>query len=154
MQKNVSFVDPAILSKVEANISRVLLETRCTAILLINRAGVVLAFAGEPPLHPNQIGAVGAGVYSSMSIIIRAARVESFSVRVPDNGSNLTFQTVDSGVFLCAFYSDAADQDKIQKELKQLARDARGALTIEQTADGRMENVSFITKKLNELFKM
>lgn len=151
-RSNITYVDPEVLEKVESRIQEILRQTRALAILLIDRSGLVLAAAGDPPLHPNQMGAVAAGVFSAMSTMIKASRAEEFTVYLRENHANFQFQHVDTGVFLCAFYADARDEELVRAGMKELSQYARNSITAEQTSEGRMDSELFIEEKLNELF--
>jgi hypothetical protein len=149
---SIIYVDPAVLERVESKLAVVLAQTHASAILLIDRSGLVLANAGDPPMHPDELGAVAAGTFQSMSSMIRASRAEEFIVRIPDNNANLQFCDVDKRVFLMAFYSDSRYEQAVREGLSDLANAARNSLTEEQTADRRMDNVSFIEQKLSQIF--
>ena len=153
LQNNIMFIDPALLEKIERGLWGVVQQTRATAALLIDRSGLVLAFVGDPPLHPSQMGAVAAGIFSAMNIIIKASRSGEFVVRVPETGANLHFQHVDKGAFLCTFYADPKEEARVREVVGKLATEARQALTQEQTTEHRVDNVNYITEKLNELFR-
>ena len=150
---SILYVDPAILERVENKLGLILAETRASAILLIDRSGLVLASAGDPPLHPDELGAVAAGTIQSMSTMIRASHAAEFIVRIPENNSNLQFCDVDKRLFLMAYYADEDAEEEVRLALRELANAARNSLTEEQTTDRRIDNVSFIEQKLNQIFE-
>ncbi len=150
---SIIYVDPAVLERVESKLATVLQGTHASAILLVDRSGLVLASAGDPPMHPDEMGAVAAGTFQAMSSMIRASRAEEFIVRIPDNNANLQFFDVDKRVFLLAFYSDSRDEQLVRDGMRMLANEARNSLTEEQTADRRIDNVGFIEEKLNQIFQ-
>ena len=150
--RNITFIDQQVLDLVESRIMRVLAETHATAILLIDQSGVVVAQAGTPPLHPDQMGAVASGVFSAMSAMIKASRAEHFVVRIPMNNANFQFHNVDGRLFLCAFYGSGQDEAAVEKGLTTLATEARNSLTDKKSGEWQADNISFIQDKLNELF--
>lgn len=150
---NITYVDPIVLERLEEQLALAQSTTCASAILLIEASGVVLACVGEPPLHPDQMGAVAAGISSAMGAMIRSSRIEDFIVRVPDISACLQFHHVDTRMFLCAFYSDSQSEPVMRTALKQLALHARNALSDDQTLDRPIDHISFIEEKLNELFQ-
>lgn len=150
---SIIYVDPAVIERVEGKLGLVLTRSRASAIMLIDRSGLVLASAGDLPMHPDELGAIAAGTFQSMSVMIRASRAGEFIIRIPDNRSQMQFCDVDNRVFLLAFYGDPAAEEDIREGLRELAATARNSLTEEQTADRRIDNVSFIEQKLNQLFE-
>jgi len=151
--RNIVYVDPGVLARVDERISSVLKSTNSSAILLIERSGVVLASKGDPPIHPDQMGAVAAGVYAAMNTMMRATRSEEMLMQLPDKDALLLFQYVDAGVFLCAFFHNPEDTNKVRVGLRALASEARCAVTEEQTQEMRdAGSVEYIEEKLNELF--
>ncbi len=154
MAGNITFLNQELLEKIETGLWSVLGESGATAVLLVDHSGLVLAFAGDPPLHPNQMGGLAAGVYAGMSIMIKASRAHEFVVKLPENSANLQFRHVDAGVFLCAFYADERLEDAVRSSLRKLAEDARQSLATTEVVDAsNVESISFIEEKLNELFK-
>ena len=151
-RSNITYVDPRVLQKVESTLQGVLDGSHASGILLIDSSGAVLASRGELPMHPDQIGAVAAGMFGAMKTMIKATRADEFIVRMPQNGMNLQFHHVDKTVFLCAFYADPADESSVRAGMTELAAKARNTLTEDQTAGRRMGSVSFIEEKLNEIF--
>lgn len=151
-RSKISYIDEKVLRQVEERIRAVLHDTHALAVLLIDRSGVVLSCAGDPPLHPEQLGALASGIFSAMSIMIKASRTDDFVVHIPGNQAHFQFQSVDDTVFLCAFYSDEHEDSRIRDQLKELARHATGSLSSEQSTGERLKSVSFIEEKLNELF--
>jgi hypothetical protein len=151
-QSNVVFVNPEILDRVEKSLTATLQDTRATSILLVDQCGLVVTSVGEHLLHPDQMGAMAASIYQAMSVMIKASRAEEFSVRLPRNDVFLEFRNVDKRLFLCAFYTDQRDEKNIRKALGRLALESRHALSEEETLDRRIESVSYIEEKLNELF--
>jgi predicted regulator of Ras-like GTPase activity (Roadblock/LC7/MglB family) len=142
-----------ILERVERRILELLNETEASAVLLIDRSGLVIAWAGDPPLHPNQIGAVAAGIFSAMRAMIKAGRTEEFSIRMPESGSNFYFQHVEGGSFLCAIINGDAKDENLRKGLKNLASEARESFSQGQPPSSDPESLQFIEEKLNELFR-
>lgn len=151
-RSSIVYIDPTVLERVEARISETLETSRAGAVLLVDKSGIVLASAGEPPLHPEQFAAMAAGVYSAMNVMIKASRTEDFVVHLPQNNAHFQFQYVDLGLFLCGFYTDADDEEAVRSGLRQLAVDARQSIAGDQGESGKPDNVNFIEEKLNELF--
>lgn len=148
---NVTYVNPQILERVENQLQEVLKDTGAMAILLIERSGVVLATAGEPPLHPDQMGGVAAGVFGAMKTIMKASRAQDFVINVPVNGTCLEFHHIDNLVFLCAFYADSLPRERIRDGLTRLAHHALNSLVSEEAGDHKIGSTSFIEEKLNEM---
>lgn len=146
------FVNSATLERVEAHLAQTIRTTGAQSVLLIDRSGVVLATAGETPLHPDLMGATGAGVFGAMGSMIKASRTDEFSISIPANNAQFYFQAVDRRLFLLAFFTDPASADKVRAGLKELASEAVESLSQDsvEPVDG---SVNFITEKLNELFK-
>lgn len=149
----VLHVNPEVLEKVERRIVLILQEIHASAVLLIDRSGLVLAWAGNPPLHPNEMGAVAAGVFGAMRTLLKTSRTEDFNISVTQSGSNLQFQHVESGMFLCAIYADRADEALVRAGLLSLAQEAVKSLTPNQPKSAQVETTNFIEEKLNELFR-
>jgi hypothetical protein len=150
---SIVYIDSAVLERVESKLGAVLHGTGATAILLIDRSGLVLASQGDMPLNPDDMGAVAAGTFSAMRTIIRASRDEEFIVRIPGNSLNLQFREVDHRVFLLAFYSDSGAEESVRSGLAELAEDACNSLTQDRTEDRRMDNLSFIGERLSDILE-
>jgi hypothetical protein len=149
----VLHVNPEVLERIERRIVVMIHEIRASAVLLIDRSGLVLAWAGDPPLHPNQLGAVAAGISAATRSLIKANRTADFTVSVNEAGTNFHFQNVEEGTFLLAVYPDHHDAELVRSGLDKLAQEARKTLTSNQPSSAPVESVSFIEEKLNELFR-
>ncbi len=149
----VLHVNPEVLEKVERHIVSILQEIHASSVLLIDRSGLVLAWAGNPPLHPNEMGAVAAGVFAAMRTLLKSSRTEDFNISVAQSGSNLQFQHVENGMFLCAVYADRVDEALVRNGLLTLAQEAVKSLTPNRDNAVQVETTNFIEEKLNELFR-
>jgi hypothetical protein len=151
--RNITYIDPRILEAVEKRLRVVMNGSGMTCVLLVDRSGAVLTNAGDPWLHPDEMGAIAAGVFSAMRRLIKASRTDEFIVKIPNNNAFIQFYSLDNRLFLCAFYNEEKAEDTVLKELEQLASDARNAITMSETSDWHVDNFDFISDKLNELFK-
>ena len=82
---SIIYVDPAVIERVEGKLGLVLTRSRASAIMLIDRSGLVLASAGDLPMHPDELGAIAAG---------RDAEKEPALLTFADN-IGLVFQIID-----------------------------------------------------------
>jgi hypothetical protein len=142
-----------VLEKMGSRLPQIISDSRISAVLFIDCTGAVLASAGEVPLHPDQLGAIGAGICSAMHTMLKVARSEEFILRIPANNLNIQFHYVDKSLFLCGLYKQARDERTVRARLLEAIADVRKALAEEQTIDRRQDNVSYIEAKLNELFR-
>lgn len=148
---SIVYIDSTVLERVENRLDTVVRATGATAILLIDRSGLVLASLGDLPLAPDDMGAVAAGTFAAMRTMIRASRNEEFIVRIPGNNLHLQFKEVDQRVFLLAFYGDADTEAAVRQGLAELAEDARNSLTQDRTEDRRMDHLNFIEERLSDI---
>lgn len=148
----IAYIDPDIFASIEEGIAQTRRDTGSTVVLLIDRSGAVITLAGEPPLHPRDLGAIAAGLFGAMETLIKAARLSEFEVRVPEITSTLVFVGVGHRLFLCAFHNDLASTETVRTGLRTLAESALKTMAEAQTAEKREISVSFIEDKLNELF--
>lgn len=148
---NLVYVNSDVLARVEARLGDVLHASGATALLLIERSGAVLATAGDPPLHPDEMGALAAGIYGAMKALVKATRAEDFVVRLPQTNMGLQFRQVDGRLFLCAFYTADFDEQAVREGMADLAAEAVETLK-DQTSSRRSDLGAFIEGKLNEIF--
>jgi predicted regulator of Ras-like GTPase activity (Roadblock/LC7/MglB family) len=150
---NLVFVNQTLLDAVDKRLPTLISEKNVRAILLVDRSGMILTYAGDPPLHPDQMAAVAAGIFGAMRTFIKATRSEEFLVHIPSNGTVLQFNQVDSTALIVGYYSDGDKGQNAADAIRQLADTARDIMTTEQTHDRRIETGDFIIDKLNEILK-
>ncbi len=151
-KNNILHVNSEVLARVEARLSEVLQASGATSLLLVERSGAVLATAGDPPLHPDEMGALAASIHGAMKALVKATRAEDFVVRLPEANMGLQFRHVDDRMFLCAFYTAGYDEESVREGLAALAADALEVLKGETSAGRRADLGAFIEEKLNEIF--
>ena len=152
MKADLVFVEPELLDRIEKQMERIMRETRCAAVMLIDRSGLVIAATGQIPMHPDQMGAMAASVYMAMGAMIKASRTDEFVVHLPASKTRFLFRYVDQRLFLCGFFGDTASETLVRAGIEELANGARNALSEKSTSSRKMEAVDFIEEKLNELF--
>ncbi len=150
---NNAVVNQAVVDVVGAALPAIMSGNGVSAVLLIERSGMILTHAGEPPLHPDHMATVAASIFSAMKTLIKATRSEEFLVTVPNNGTILQFNQVDSTIILVGYYQNGPMKEQAAATLRDLAERARDLLTTDQTQDRRLHTGDFIIDKLNELFR-
>lgn len=151
-RSNLVYVNPEVLARVEARLHEVLVASGASSLLLIERSGAVLATSGDSPLHPDEMGALAAGIFGAMKSLVKATRAEDFSVRVPQVNMTLLFRQVDPRMFICAFYTASYDETQAREGLSSLASEALDTLREESSPGHRADLGAFIEEKLNEIF--
>ncbi len=149
---NIVYVNPDVIMRVEARLNEVLQASGASALLLLERSGAVLATAGDAPLHPDEMGALTAGIYGAMKALVKATRAEDISVRLPQVNMGLQFRQVDPRLFLCAFYTTTYDENAVREGLADLAAEALETLKDDTSTGRRSDLGTFIEDKLNEIF--
>lgn len=150
---NLVFVNQALLDTVDAALPELMNTNGLHAVLLIERSGMILTHAGEPPLHPDHMAAVASGLFSAMKTLIKTTRSEEFLVEIPSNGTVLQFNQVDASVLLLGYYFQGPSRHQASAALRALAERTRDLLSFDQTQDKRVEAGDFILDKLNEILK-
>ena len=148
-----SHVSEAVLDKIRQRLPVILAEGRGWSIALADCSGKAVIWAGEPPLHPDQMAVIISEAYMAINTILRAVRSDEFLVRIGSGSLNLQFHHLDMDLFFCVFYRDVNDEAEVAAALRSLVHDARCAISEEMTIDRRVENLSYIDEKLNQMFK-
>ncbi|MCX7719150.1 MAG: hypothetical protein N2111_12230 [Candidatus Sumerlaeaceae bacterium] len=167
----LAFVNADDLERLQQQVRGAMSDSGANSIFLLDISGVVLACAGEPPLHPTQMGAMAAGIYAAMRQITSTTGTQTFSVCMPADSLFLEFLRVNQRLFLLGISSEA---DTAIETLRNLAPFAETALTsaLERaekaatnpdeadTAPASLQQIAtqltsadFIESKLNELFR-
>ena len=155
MGNNVYFVDAEVLSVVETELPDVIKKTGCLCVMLVERSGVVLSSAGEPPLHPNECGVTAAGIYAAMNLMIKATRANSFTIIVPANEAMWMFRFVSDQIFLLAHHPNYSEETSRNTHtvLDELSKKAKLSLSRKSTDPKVVENLQYINDRLDELLR-
>lgn len=148
----ILILDPTTLEVVEAHLAAALRRTGAASISLVERMGAVVANAGDPPLHPDQMGPLAAGLLGAMDALTKAVRAEEFDVTLPSHHLGLHLRRVDQRLFLCAFFAGDIDQAALRLALANLAAESRRLIDDSSATAPKIELGSFIEDKLNEIF--
>jgi hypothetical protein len=145
------FICPALLDHVQSRLGNILDCPGVNAVMLADSNGTVIASEGDPPIHPSQLGLIAGSIDTAMATMMRASRSDEFLVRMPGNNLNLHFHQIDQHVFLCVVHRDARDEQCVRTKIHEILEDALRIADEEQTIDRRVDNVTYITQKLNQL---
>jgi hypothetical protein len=167
----LAFVNTEDLAHLQDQVRETVAATGAMAILLLDTSGIVLACAGEPPLHPAQTGAMAAGIYAAMRTITSTTGAEAFTVCVPTDRLFLEFLRVNDRLVLLGVSNEADTATTAMRGLApraertlagaiMRAQDAAAVSDDDATAPATLREVArqltsadFIVSKLGELFQ-
>ena len=154
-KNNVLFVDSKVLAVVDNELPNLLKKTGCQCIMLVERSGIVLSVAGDPPLHPNEIGVTAAGLYAAMNLMIKMTQAEAFTIVVPADTVMWLFQYVSEHIFLLAHHPKHTDgvAKSVHAMLAKLAEKARLSLSEKSNEPKVITNLQYINERLDELLR-
>jgi len=145
-------ITPAAIVKIEATLKRLLKDTGLGCAMAIDHSGYVIARKGEVEhVRPDDLAAIAAGSFASYEMMLRTREMTIvFHTKGIDN---LHFARVNSNVVLVALYNDSTDIGIIRPKIKTAVQQIKEALGKEDTVSARLGSLSFITSKLDEMFK-
>ncbi|MGB9691905.1 MAG: hypothetical protein ACPL7D_07020 [Candidatus Sumerlaeaceae bacterium] len=150
--RNIVFVDPEALARIEQQLRALVRKGHLTAVALVDRTGAILSHAGELPLSEEQMGATAAGVFSTISAVMPDSDRREFLVRMLTNQAVFRFIEVDDRLFVCTFCLVAPDDKILDAALKGLVEEARILLGDKTKRTPSTRSLEAINEKLNELF--
>lgn len=167
----LAFVNADDLEHLQQQVCLAKTASGASSMLLLDISGVVLACAGEPPLHPAQMGAMAAGMFAAMQAITSTTGADVFTVCVPSDNLFIEFLRVNDRLILLAISDEPETAVGAMRDLAPLAVNIlSGAITRAHHADlqpndadaGRatlrevarnLTSADFIARKLDELFQ-
>jgi len=143
------------IKAIEKTLVELVEESRARYAQVVDRSGYVIANHGQPShMHPEELGAIAAGILSAMQVIVNLAESPETTLKFHSKTiSNFHFHWISPRVFLLAAFDNATTESLVRSKARRAARLILPHLAQDETQRMSVGSVQFIEDKLSELFQ-
>jgi predicted regulator of Ras-like GTPase activity (Roadblock/LC7/MglB family) len=129
-------------------------ETHANYIQVIDRSGYVVVAHGRPThVHPEELGAIAAGILSAMQVIVNLAESKESTIKFHSKTmTNFHFIWINPRVFLLVAFDGTANESLVRSKARRTAELIHPHVSQDDTQPADLRSVQFIEDKLSEMF--
>jgi len=143
------------IKTIERTLKDLVAEARARYAQVVDRSGYVIATHGEPlHLHPEELGAIAAGILSAMQVVVNLAESQESTIKFHSKTmANFHFQWINPRVFLLVAFDKQTTETLVRSKARRAAKVIHPHLTQDETQATEIGSGRFIEDKLSELFQ-
>jgi predicted regulator of Ras-like GTPase activity (Roadblock/LC7/MglB family) len=142
------------IKTIEKLLAKLAEETHANYIQVIDRSGYVVVAHGRPAhVHPEELGAIAAGILSAMQVIVNLAESKESTVKFHSKTmTNFHFIWINPRVFLLVAFDGTANESLVRSKARRTAELIHPHVSQDDTQPVDLRSVQFIEDKLSEMF--
>jgi predicted regulator of Ras-like GTPase activity (Roadblock/LC7/MglB family) len=143
------------IQAIEKILANLVNDARASYAQVVDRSGYVVATHGQPShMHPEELGAVAAGILSAMQVVVNLAESQEATLKFHSKTiANFHFHWVNPRVFLLIAFDNQTTESLIRSKGKRAVKLIHPHLAQDETQRADMGSGQFIEDKLSELFQ-
>jgi hypothetical protein len=156
MARQYFLLSEEAIKAIESTLSQLVSESRAQYAQVVDRSGYVIAGHGQPAhMHPEELGAIAAGILSAMQVVVNLAESQETTVKFHSKTmANFHFYWVNARVFLLiAFDQKQTTESLVRSKALRTAKAINPHLAQDDTQRSEIGSGQFIEDKLSELFQ-
>jgi hypothetical protein len=155
MARQYFILSEETVGTIEKMLANLAAETRASYVLVIDRSGYVIVGHGRPThVHPEELGAIAAGVLSAMQVIVNLSESRESTVKFHSKTmANFHFAWITPRVFLLVAFDGAQSESLVRNKARRTAELIYPHLVQGETQPTDLKSVQFIEDKLTEMFQ-
>lgn len=155
MARQFFLLSEEAIKAIEKTLADVVKDARALYAQVVDRSGYVIASEGQPThMHPEELGAVAAGILSAMQVIVNLAESKEATLKFHSKTiGNLHFHWINPRVFLLVSFDNQTTESLVRSKAKRTAKVIFPHLAQDETQPSQIGSVQFIEDKLSELFQ-
>jgi predicted regulator of Ras-like GTPase activity (Roadblock/LC7/MglB family) len=140
---------------IEKMLAELVEETHARYVQVIDRSGYVIVAHGQPMhVHPEELGAIAAGILSAMQVIVNLAESKESTIKFHSQTmTNFHFAWINPRVFLLVAFDGATPESLVRSKARHTAELIHPHLSQDETQPADLRSVQFIEDKLSEMFQ-
>ena len=145
-----------VLEGVEVALNELLTQSKARCCMVIDRSGCLVLQCGRfDSLHPEEMSAVGAGVFAALQSLVNMTESHELTVNFhTPNLDNIHFQEINKRMILAVIYRFyEVSEEVIREQSTTFVAETQPMLSGDETDVVSLGSIKFISKKLDELFE-
>jgi hypothetical protein len=155
MARQFFLLSETAIEAIEKMLAELVSETKACYVQVIDRSGYLVAGHGQPThVHPEELGAIAAGILSAMQVIVNLAESQESTIKFHSKTmTDFHFAWITPRVFLLVAFDNNASEVLVRSKAFRTAKAIHPHLAQDQTEPGELRSVRFIEDKISELFR-
>ena len=155
MARQFFLLSEEAIEAIEKTLLELVTDSKAAYAQVIDRSGYLIAAQGQPThMHPEEMGAIAAGIVSAMQVVVNLAESKESTIRFHSkNMANFHFIWINPRVFLLVAFDNAAAESVVRAKAARTAAAIAPHLSQDQTQPREIGSGRFIEDKITELFQ-
>lgn len=143
------------INEIEKVLENLVGDARACYAQVVDRSGYVIATRGQPShMHPEELGAVSAGILSAMQVAVNLAESQEATLKFHSKTlANFHYNWVSPRVFLLVAFDNQTTESLVRSKAKKATKQIYPHLAQDETQKTSLGSGQFIEEKLSELFQ-
>ena len=155
MARQLFLLSGEAIQLIEKKLGELVKQTKAQFSQVIDRSGYPIASCGNlPHIHPEELGAISAGVLSATQVVVNLAESQEITMRFHSrNMPDFHFRWVNPRVFVLVAFGSATSEEVVRDAARRFAGEVLPQLVQDQSQVPDLRSSQFIEGKIAELFR-